>query len=81
MNVSGIDPATAAGVFMWEVVASWTRHLAAKFREEMPVKLSANDPTAGTLAVAAHIDMDGEPHGAPRRTIMRLQVEQTDARD
>ena len=41
MNVSGIDPATAAGVFMWEVVASWTTHLAAKFREEsMPVKLS-----------------------------------------
>src|SRR5215208_864993 len=26
----------------------------------MPVKLSANDPTAGTLAVAAYIHMDGE---------------------
>ena len=39
MNVSGIDPATAA-VFMWEVVASWTTPRG-QFREEsMPVKLS-----------------------------------------
>ena len=80
MNVSGIDPATAAGGFMWEVVASWTTPCG-KISGGVPVKLSANDPTAGTLAVPAHIDMDGEPHGAPRRTIMRLQVEQTDARD